>query len=48
LDAHNTITGTIVIDTFSHNIDRYGLPESTLTDNGSVYTSRFTGGRNSF
>ena len=48
LDAHNRITGAIVIDTFSHNIDRYGLPESTLTDNGSVYTSRFTGGRNSF
>ena len=26
----------------------HGLPQSTLTDNGSVYTSRFTGGRNGF
>src|SRR5690242_2375400 len=29
-------------------IERYGPPASTLTDNGSVYTSRFTGGRNAF
>jgi transposase InsO family protein len=48
LHAHPRITGEIVIDTFSHNIDHYGLPASTLTDNGTVYTSRFTGGRNGF
>ncbi len=48
LHAHPRITGEIVIDTFSQNIDHYGLPASTLTDNGSVYTSRFTGGRNGF
>jgi transposase InsO family protein len=48
LHAHPSITGDIVIDTFSENIDHYGPPESTLTDNGSVYTSRFTGGRNGF
>jgi transposase InsO family protein len=48
LHAHPRITGDIVIDTFSHNTDHYGLPESTLTDNGSVYTARFTGGRNGF
>jgi hypothetical protein len=24
------------------------LPQSTLTDDGSVYTSHFTGGRNGF
>src|SRR5690242_7513373 len=29
-------------------VERYGAPASTLTDNGSVYTSRFTGGRNAF
>lgn len=29
-------------------INDYGPPASTLTDNGSVYTSRFTGGRNAF
>jgi len=48
LQAHPRITGEIVIDTFRHNIDHYGLPASTLTDNGSVYASRFTGGRNGF
>ena len=26
----------------------HGWPVATLTDNGSVYTSRFTGGRNGF
>jgi hypothetical protein len=29
-------------------VDEHGAPASTLTDNGSVYTSRFTGGRNAF
>ena len=29
-------------------IEEYGPPASTLTYNGSVYTSRFTGGRNAF
>jgi transposase InsO family protein len=48
LHAHPRITGEIVIDTFSQNTEDYGLPASTLTDNGSVYTSRFTGGRNGF
>jgi transposase InsO family protein len=48
LHAHTRITGDIVIDTFSHNINNYGPPASTLTDNGTVYTSRFTGGRNGF
>ena len=27
---------------------QYGAPASTLTDHGSVYTSRFTGSRNAF
>jgi transposase InsO family protein len=48
LHAHPRITGEIVIDTFSQNIDHYGPPESTLTDNGTVYTARFTKGRNGF
>jgi transposase InsO family protein len=48
LHAHPRITGDIVIDTFTQNSETYGLPQSTLTDNGSVYTSRFTGGRNGF
>ena len=44
--AYRRITGQSVITTFLAAADRYGLPQSTLTDNGSVYTSRFTGGRN--
>lgn len=46
--AYRRITGQSVITTFLAAADRYGLPHSTLTDNGSVYTSRFTGGRNGF
>jgi transposase InsO family protein len=42
------VTGPIVISTFLTTAGVYGLPQSTLTDNGSVYTSRFTGGRNGF
>ncbi|GAA0413619.1 IS481 family transposase [Leifsonia naganoensis] len=46
--AHHRVTGTDVITTFTAAANTYGLPASTLTDNGSVYTSRFTGGRNGF
>jgi hypothetical protein len=37
-----------VVSVFLGLVERYGPPASTLTDNGSVYTSRFTGGRNAF
>ena len=46
--AYRRITGQTVITTFLNIVERYGLPQSTLSDNGSVYTSRFTGGRNGF
>ena len=46
--ARLRITGEDVVTTFLAAVDSYGLPQSTLTDNGSVYTSRFTGGRNGF
>jgi transposase InsO family protein len=46
--AYRRVTGQTVITTFLAAADHYGLPQSTLTDNGSVYTSRFTGGRNGF
>ena len=46
--AHEPVTGDAVVSVFLELIERYGLPASTLTDNGSVYTSRFTGGRNAF
>ncbi len=46
--AHPRVTGDLVVNTFTTCINTYGPPASTLTDNGSVYTSRFTGGRNAF
>jgi transposase InsO family protein len=46
--AYRRVTGQVVITTFLAAAEAFGLPQSTLTDNGSVYTSRFTGGRNGF
>ena len=42
------VTGKIVVDTFLQAGNTHGLPASTLTDNGRVYTARFGGGRNAF
>jgi transposase InsO family protein len=42
------VGGDDVVATFTAAGDTHGWPAATLTDNGSVYTSRFTGGRNSF
>jgi len=42
------VGGDDVVATFSAAGDTHGWPAATLTDNGSVYTSRFTGGRNGF
>lgn len=42
------ITGKIVIDSFNACRNEYGTPFSTLTDNGNVYTARFTQGKNGF
>jgi transposase InsO family protein len=46
--AHRPVTGDAVVTAFLDVVDDHGPPASTLTDNGSVYTSRFTGGRNAF
>ena len=46
--AHAPVTGDDVVSVFLGVVEEYGPPASTLTDNGSVYTSRFTGGRNAF
>ena len=48
ITAFVRVTGDDVVATFTSNVNAYGPPSSTLTDNGSVYTSRFTGGRNAF
>jgi transposase InsO family protein len=46
--AHRPVTGEDVVAVFLEIVDKHGPPAATLTDNGSVYTSRFTGGRNAF
>ena len=46
--AHQPVTGDAVVAAFLDAADDHGPPATTLTDNGSVYTSRFTGGRNAF
>ena len=43
--AHRRVTGPIVTDTFRRSLALHGIPASTLTDNGMVYTARFAGGR---
>ncbi len=37
-----------MVATFTAAGEAHGWPAATLTDNGAVYTSRFTGGRNGF
>ena len=46
--AWTPVTGKVVVDTFVQASNANGLPASTLTDNGRVYTARFGGGRNAF
>lgn len=47
-EACARVAGDEVVATFSAAGEAHGWPAATLTDNGSVYTSRFTGGRNGF
>jgi transposase InsO family protein len=42
------VAGDDVVATFTAAGDAHGWPAATLTDNGAIYTSRFTGGRNGF
>ncbi len=44
--AFRRVSGDDVVATFCAAGDAHGWPAATLTDNGTVYTSRFTGGRN--
>jgi len=46
--AHKPVNGVDVVETFKACINEYGVPYSTLTDNGTVYTARFVKGRNQF
>ena len=46
--AHRPVTGPAVVATFRNAIAEHGIPYSTLTDNGLVFTTRFSnGGRTS-
>lgn len=46
--VHTRITGTTVLNTFTHATDQHGIPAHTLTDNGLVFTTHFLGGPNAF
>jgi transposase InsO family protein len=43
--AHHRVTGPIVASTFRKAYATHGIPASTLTDNGMVFTTRFSGGK---
>lgn len=46
--AYRRVSGPDVVASFLATATEFGLPAATLTDNGSVYTSRFTHGHNEF
>ena len=46
--AHHPVTVAAVLSTFRATTAEFGLPASTLTDNGLVFTARFRHGRNAF
>ena len=48
ITAHRPVTGADVLATFRTAMSDNGIPASTLTDNGLVYTARFRSGRNAF
>src|SRR5882757_8446165 len=43
--AHRRVSGSIVLATFRDTVAAYGIPASTLTDNGMVFTTRLAGGK---
>jgi transposase InsO family protein len=43
--AHVRVTGPIVLTTFRQTVAEHGIPTSTLTDNGMVFTTRLSGGK---
>jgi transposase InsO family protein len=43
--AHRRVTGPIVLAEFRKAIAIHGVPASTLTDNGMVFTTRLSGGK---
>jgi transposase InsO family protein len=45
LTAHARVTGPIVLESFRGTCAEHGIPASTLTDNGMVFTTRLSGGK---
>lgn len=45
LSAHHRVTGPIVLNEFRAAVAHHGVPASTLTDNGMVFTTRLSGGK---
>jgi transposase InsO family protein len=45
ITAHRRVSGSIVVAEFRAAIADHGIPAATLTDNGLVFTTRFSGGR---
>ncbi|BBY33320.1 IS481 family transposase [Mycolicibacter minnesotensis] len=43
--AHHRVTGSIVLTQFRKTVEHHGIPYSTLTDNGMVFTTRLAGGK---
>jgi transposase InsO family protein len=43
--AHHRVTGPIVLNEFRNAFAAHGIPASTLTDNGMVFTTRLSGGK---
>jgi len=46
ISCHRSVNGDTVVTRFTKLIRTHGTPYSTLTDNGMVFTARFTGGIN--
>ena len=45
ITAHRHVSGPTVVAQFRAGVAEHGIPASTLTDNGLVFTTRFSGGR---
>jgi transposase InsO family protein len=43
--AHRHVTGPLVVASFRQAVAAHGVPSSTLTDNGMVFTTRLSGGK---
>lgn len=45
ISAHQPVRGRTVVDAFLDATRRHGIPASTLTDNGMIFTTRYSGGK---